>query len=663
MRIPLRFSSILNQFVLYLNLGLILIVIPLGIFQFNSTRKAIYAQVISDGRVLINSLSLFVFNYPDTMNTEVLQPLVVRLAGNTPNISNISIINRSFFIVADSEPADIGKVAEQTTMIEVIRDRSAIEYFYTSNGRNYYRLSAPLLGEYDPRIRSNVIGAIAVDVQLALVDRQVFRQFFQSFLLVTTVSVIVVFILYLIMYRNIVSPILVLTDAARKVEAGDLTTRISVASSSEIGMLAGAFNKMTLQLHDQLNILEHQVAERTKALATSLEVSRRLSTILDQKQLIAEVVKQVQASFRYYHVQIYLYSKDSEDLILAGASNEAGRILLESGHRLHKSKGLVGRAVETNSVQLASNVLDNPNWIPNPLLPETKSEIAVPIILSGQVLGVLDVQQNIPNGLHQNDADLLISIANQMAVSFENSRLYVQLEEMVAKRTRQLEEANAELSNFAYIASHDLKAPLRAISQLSSWVKEDYSQTLDEEGQEKLSLLIDRTRHMHKLIDGILAYSRIGRVSENAVRIDLNLLVREVLEVLGPPGNIRVEIENTLPVIVGESTYITQVFQNLLGNALQYIDKPEGSIKIGCKIEGENWVFRVADNGMGIDPKYFSKIFQMFQTLGTTKNSESTGIGLALVKKIVEKWGGKVWVESTPGQGSTFFFTMPQVKE
>ena len=108
MRIPLRFSSILNQFALYFTLGLLLIVVPLGIFQFNSTRNSIYAQVISEARSLVNSLSLFVFSHPDTMNTGTLQPLVVRLTGGTPNISNISIIDRSFFIIVDSDPADIG---------------------------------------------------------------------------------------------------------------------------------------------------------------------------------------------------------------------------------------------------------------------------------------------------------------------------------------------------------------------------------------------------------------------------------------------------------------------------------------------------------------------------------------------------------------------------
>jgi signal transduction histidine kinase len=235
-----------------------------------------------------------------------------------------------------------------------------------------------------------------------------------------------------------------------------------------------------------------------------------------------------------------------------------------------------------------------------------------------------------------------------------------QLEEMVALRTSQLEAANLELSNFAYVASHDLKAPLRAVSQLSTWIAEDYSEKLDEAGREKLTLLVERTRHMHKLIEGILAYSRIGRVSEKVGIIDLNELVQDVIRALDPPPTIHVAVADPLPYVRAEVTYLTQVFQNLLGNAIQYIDKPEGHVTIRCDDQATDWLFAIADNGPGIDPKYHGKIFQMFQTLGLRKNVEGTGIGLALVKRIIEKWDGKIWVESTIGKGSTFFFTMPK---
>lgn len=225
---------------------------------------------------------------------------------------------------------------------------------------------------------------------------------------------------------------------------------------------------------------------------------------------------------------------------------------------------------------------------------------------------------------------------------------------------REIEAANDELKNFAYVVSHDLKAPLRAISSLADWISTDYADKFDDEGRAQMRLLISRVHRMDGLIDGILLYSRVGRVKEMMVAVDLDRLVPEVIDLLAAPAHIAITVETPLPTVVIEPTRIQQVFQNLLSNAIRYMDKSEGRIRIACQREGGMWKFSVSDNGPGIKQQHFSKIFQLFQTLAPRDRVESSGVGLALVKKIVEMYGGQVWVESTLGEGSAFFFTLPR---
>ena len=235
-----------------------------------------------------------------------------------------------------------------------------------------------------------------------------------------------------------------------------------------------------------------------------------------------------------------------------------------------------------------------------------------------------------------------------------------QAEERQTKLIEQVESINRELKDFAYIVSHDLKAPLRGIKSLSKWLSDDYADKLGEKGQEQMKLLLSRVERMHNLIEGVLEYSRVGHEKENRIQINLNEQIPEVIDMVAPPESITITVENELPTIECEPTRIRQVFQNLLSNAVKYMDKAQGMIKVGCVEDGAFWKFSVADNGPGIDEKHFERIFQMFQTLTSRDKFESTGVGLTVIKKIVEMYGGKIWVESQVGEGSTFFFTIPK---
>ncbi len=244
--------------------------------------------------------------------------------------------------------------------------------------------------------------------------------------------------------------------------------------------------------------------------------------------------------------------------------------------------------------------------------------------------------------------------------SFRDISARKKFEDQRTRLIREFEISQEELKSFAYVVSHDLKAPLRAISALAGWLAHDYSDKFDDEGKEHMRLLIKRVYRMDNLINGILQYSRIGQVKEEIVAVDLDQLVREVIELLSPPANIVISIENTLPTVMAEPTRIEQVFQNLLSNAIKFMDKPQGEICIVCSSEEKHWQFLIADNGPGIELRHFERIFQLFQILVPRDRVEGTGIGLSLVKKIVEMYGGKIWLESKIGEGSKFFFTLPK---
>ncbi|MES2164522.1 MAG: PAS domain S-box protein [Pseudomonadota bacterium] len=233
-------------------------------------------------------------------------------------------------------------------------------------------------------------------------------------------------------------------------------------------------------------------------------------------------------------------------------------------------------------------------------------------------------------------------------------------EEHNRRLMQEISSANEELTNFAYVVSHDLKAPLRGIGSLADWLATDYAEQFNDEGKEHMRLLINRVHRMSSLIDGILQYSRVGRVREAQSAVDLNQLLVDVVDLLAPPPQFRITVAPALPTVQIEPTRIQQVFHNLISNAIKYMDKPDGVIEIGCEDDGSHWRFSVRDNGPGIETRHFERIFQLFQTLASRDRVESTGVGLALAKKIVEMYQGRIWLESQMGQGCTFWFTLPK---
>jgi signal transduction histidine kinase len=221
--------------------------------------------------------------------------------------------------------------------------------------------------------------------------------------------------------------------------------------------------------------------------------------------------------------------------------------------------------------------------------------------------------------------------------------------------------AYRELDQFAYVASHDLKAPLRGIGNLAQWIQEDLGERIQGETAEHLRMLQGRVNRMNALIEGILAYSRAGRAADPPEWVDTGLLVREVVELIAPPPEVQVKLPEDMPTLETERVLLEQVFMNLLGNAVKYggAARPDVEIRIGWRSIDGGIQFTVSDNGPGIASEYQERIWGIFQTLARRDQVEGTGIGLSVVKKIVERRGGRISLESAPGQGATFLFTWP----
>ncbi len=228
---------------------------------------------------------------------------------------------------------------------------------------------------------------------------------------------------------------------------------------------------------------------------------------------------------------------------------------------------------------------------------------------------------------------------------------------VLAQTNVALEKRNQELDQFAYVASHDLKAPLRAIANLSEWIEEDIGDTLNDENRHQMNLLRGRVHRMEALIDGLLQYSRVGRLETATAKLSVATLLTEVIDSLAPPGTFTIEVAADMPILVTERLPLEQVFTNLLSNAIKHHPRTDGKVRISVQEQGAFYEFAVADDGAGIAPQYHEKVFNIFQTLQARDKSENTGIGLAIVKKIVEGHKGTITLESQAGQGATFRFT------
>jgi signal transduction histidine kinase len=414
------------------------------------------------------------------------------------------------------------------------------------------------------------------------------------------------------------------------------------------------------RLERQSDRLQRQVAERTAAearLAALRDVNMAIASTLDLDTVLDILMEKIDVIFSYAAVQIWLLDKESGQL-----ERTACRNLDEAewkGGKLRDTPSLVKEAITTRAAMMALNVQTDPRTLNSEFYRRQGlvSYLGVPLVIKEEALGVLVFLTREEHQFTHEEIEFLSTLADQAAMAIHNSQSYA----ATAKLAADLARSNTELEQFAYVASHDLQEPLRMITGYTSLLAKRYRGKLDGDADEFIGYATDGAKRMHALINDLLTYSRVGTRGKEFSPTDCEAVLQATLAALRPAieESNAVVAHDPLPTVTADATQLGQLFQNLIGNGIKYRDSKPPVIQVSSKREGSQWLFSVRDNGIGIDPKYAERIFVIFQRLHNREDYPGTGIGLTVCKKIVERHGGRIWVESQPGQGATFYFTIP----
>jgi len=433
--------------------------------------------------------------------------------------------------------------------------------------------------------------------------------------------------------------------------------------AEEVALLGSVANQIGLAIENAR--LFDETTARAESLSAFYEIGKKISATLDLDRILDTICSEAMRATGAALADVALIDFEEwtwEGKAIQGFVEDWQRRKWSLDVGIHGRVARTGKPVIIRDVSQAEDYLD--------VVTGVRSELAVPILLKEQVVGVVNLESRELSAFDEDDLHFVQTLADQAAIAIRNALLYEEAQQEITARKRaeeererllaELEAKNRELESFTYTVSHDLRAPLTSIYGFSSLLQEDVYGRLDEEDQHCLERILANVTHMDALLTHLLDLSRIGRVAGPTEEVVVAALLREIQEDLA----VKLEEAETefvvqeLPTVRADRTRLRQVFANLIDNAVKFrsAERPL-RIEVGCQEEGGCYCFHVSDNGAGIAPRYQERIFAPFQQLDA--EAEGVGMGLALVKKIVEHYGGRVWVKSDPGEGATFYFTIP----
>ena len=461
------------------------------------------------------------------------------------------------------------------------------------------------------------------------------------------------------------------------------------------GQAAIAIHNVELvrNLEDRVAARTNELQQRAVQMLTAAQVSHATSSVLDLDVLLQQSVNLIRERFGLYYVGLFLVDERREYGWLRAGTGEAGQHMLAHGHKLALDEtSMIGWSVQNAQARIALDVGEEAVRFNNPWLPGTRSEMALPLIARGEVIGALSVQSSQPRAFNEADITVLQTMTDQLANAISNARLYTAAQQELAERKRteerllhfsaELEQSNEELRRFTYIVSHDLRAPLvnlkgfaaelrtaletiqaglqSVLPQMEEQHKAAVAAALQQDVPEALIFIDSSVTRMDHFINALLKLSRLGRSDLIPGKVDMNALVQETLETLAhriEQGGVQVRIA-PLPEVVADRIAMEQIMSNILNNAVIYLDPDRpGEIEITGEHNDEVTTFHVRDNGRGIAPDDMDKVFAPFRRAGK-QDVPGEGMGLAYVQTLVRRHGGQIWYESKLNEGTTFTFTI-----